>query len=273
MITQSESIKYRLEFASDLARKAGREALRFWQENTPADLEIESKGLQDFVTIADKIAENTIRSALSEAFPDDGFLGEETGRRSGMSGTWIVDPIDGTANYLRGLRHWGVTIAYVESETTIIGVVHDSPNDRIFAASLNGGATVDGTPIKVAPTTQPDKAMGILGASRRVPIEPFLARIHALHNAGFEYRKIGSAAIGLIRVAEGIADFYYENHLNCWDSLAALLIASEAGAHVVIPPLTDFMAHGGEVFCTTPALSDPLERILLDSANMTLTDV
>lgn len=256
----------RLEFASDLARKVGREALRFWQEKGSANLGVENKGLQDFVTVADKAAEDTIRRALMKTFPDDGFLGEETGGKAGTGGTWIVDPIDGTANYLRGLRHWGVSIAYVEDGVTVIGVIHDSPNDRIFAASLNGGATVDGVALKVAPTAKPEMATGILGASRRTPIDPFLAQIRALHSAGFEYRKIGAAAIGIIRVAEGVADFYYEDPLNCWDALAALLIASEAGARVITPPMDQFIAKGGEVFCATPALADQLESILVGTS-------
>lgn len=261
--SQQFSLAHRLEFACDLAREVGQEALRFWQKSGPDQLEITSKSLQDFVTKADKTAELTIRKALSGEFPADGFIGEESGGQTGAAGYWVVDPIDGTANYLRGLRHWGVCIAYVQNNQTVLGVVHDSPTDRIYAARLGGGAKRDAQTIKVSATANPHAAMGILGASRRTTFEHYLGRLRALHDAGIEHRKIGSAALGIVRVAEGVADFYYEEHLNCWDALAALLIAKEAGAQIVAPPMGRFMCEGGEVFCATPNLSAQLEDLLL----------
>ncbi len=253
----------RLDFACNLARRVGREALQFWEENGSDKLEVANKGLQDFVTKADKAAERTIREALLLEFPLDGFVGEESGGQTGTAGYWVVDPIDGTSNYLRGLRHWGVSIAYVENNQTVLGVVHDSPSDRIYAAQLHHGAKRDGQTIKVSTTANPHAAMGILGASRRTAFKHYLSRLRALHDAGIEHRKIGSAALGIVRVAEGVADFYYEEHLNCWDALAALLIAKEAGARNRVPPMRSFMNVGGEVFCAAPNLSAQLEGLLL----------
>ncbi len=254
----------RLEFARTLAREVGLEALRFWNERGPENLGTENKGLQDFVTEADKAAEDTIKRAIDERFPNDGFVGEEGGRKSSATGTWVVDPIDGTANYLRGLRHWGVSIAYVEGDTTVVGVIHDSATDRIYSAQLGGGATRDGEEIHVSPTTNPHAATGILGTSRRLPFDIYLSKLRALYDAGIEYRRIGSAAIGMIRVAEGVADFYYEAHLNCWDALAALLIVQEAGGKGIAPPMATFIPDGGEVYCATPGLSDLLEGLLVE---------
>lgn len=259
---QNTALAERYNFARDLARRVGREALRFWNEKGTDGLGTENKGLQDFVTIADKQAERTIRSELARMFPEDGFIGEETGGETGAAGTWVVDPIDGTANYLRGLRHWGVSIAFVTGGQTALGIVHDTPTDRVYHARIGNGAWCDDRPIKVSRTTDPHTAMGILGASRRMPIDLYLDHIRALHDAGIEHRKIGSAAVGLLRVAEGVADFYYEAHLNSWDALAAVLIAKEAGATVNVPAMDNFIAEGGEVLCATPALSPQLQNLL-----------
>ena len=260
--TKEDALADRLEFACNLARQVGREALRFWNERGTGGLGIQAKGPQDFVTLADRQAEQAIRSELARVFPADGFIGEDTGGEAGQGGYWVVDPIDGTSNYLRGLRHWGVSIAYVTGGRTVIGIVHDSPTDRLYHARIGCGAWRDGEAIHVSQTTDPHSAVGILGASRRSPLEAYLNQIRALHDAGIEHRKIGSAAIGIVRVAEGVADFYCEAHLNSWDVLGAALIASEAGATVNVPPMDEFIARGGAVLCATPALSRQLQGLL-----------
>ncbi len=260
----TENHQQRLQFVCALARQVGQEALRYWEEQGSKGLGTSSKGLQDFVTEADKQAENTIRTAVLETYSEDGFIGEEGGGTPGTAGYWVVDPIDGTSNYLRGLRHWGVSIAYVENGETVVGVIHDSPTDRTYAASLGGGATRDGLPISVSDTTDPLISYGILGASRRTSFDIYLDQLRALHDAGIEHRRIGSAAIGIVRVAEGVADFYYEKHLNCWDAMAALLIAKEAGARITVPAPDEFIARGGEVLCATPGLNQHFEKILLN---------
>ncbi len=259
----SEHYSSRYNFVQHLARQVGLDALAFWEKAGPQGLQTENKGLQDFVTIADKHAEDTIKRALAAQFPQDGFIGEESGGEIGRDGYWVVDPIDGTANYMRGLRHWGVSIAYVQNGQTQIGVVHDSATDRIYGAMLGHGAQRDGKAICVSKTSDPHKAMGILGASRRAPIDFYLEQIRALYDAGIDHRKMGSAAIGIVRVAEGVADFYCEKHLNSWDALAALLIAQEAGATIIVPPMDTFVAQGGEVFCATPKLAGKLENLLI----------
>lgn len=260
--SSESSLEERYDFARDLARQVGREALRFWNEKGVDGLGTQAKGLQDFVTKADKAAEQTIRSELARMFPDDGFIGEETGGTPGLAGYWVVDPIDGTANYLRGLRHWGVSIAYVSGGETQLGIVHDSATDRLYHAQFGHGAFCDEQAIKVSSTNDPRTATGILGYSRRIPIDAYLDQIRALHDAGVEHRRIGSAAIGIVRVAEGVADYYYEGHLNSWDALAAVLIAQQAGGVAKVPPMDDFVADGGAVFCATPALSDLLIALL-----------
>jgi myo-inositol-1(or 4)-monophosphatase len=264
-----KELESRLEFASSLARQVGLTALEFWEDRGVNALGTKIKGLQDFVTEADEKAEETIRSELAREFPTDGFIGEESGGMASSGGYWVVDPIDGTSNYLRGIKHWGVSIAYVFDGVTVLGVIHDTPTDRIYAARQGAGAKRDGALIKVSTTHESHMAVGIMGASRRTSFNHYLNQLRALHDAGIEYRKIGSAAIGIIRVAEGVADFYYEKHLNCWDALAALLIAQEAGAQIVVPPMDSFIPQGGEVFCATPALSSQLENLLVNGDKAT----
>jgi myo-inositol-1(or 4)-monophosphatase len=246
----------RLAWAQDLARAVGRDALTFRESAGLEALDVTAKGLQDFVTLVDRRAEMTIRDALAEAFPKDGFLGEEFGGSPSADGYWVVDPIDGTSNYIRGLRHWGVSIAYVAAGATLIGVIFDAVNDRVYSATQDCGAFRDGIPIQASQVRDATAALSIVGYSRRTSFEYYQATTRRLHELGVDYRRIGSAAIGLVRVADGIADLYYERHVNIWDVLAGALIAREAGAVVHLPPLTELLVGGGPVIASAPHLDN-----------------
>jgi len=252
----SPDIKARAEFAEALARDAGRAAAAFRKNASAETLVIENKGHQDFVTIADKQTEETIRTALAKAFPEDGFMGEETGGAVNTDGVWVVDPIDGTTNFLRGFRHWGVSIAFVVGDHIEIGVIYDATRDKVFTATRGGGAFSDGTPIHASTLTDPDKAIAILGHSRRTDFDIYLGVLKDLYARGIDYRRMGAAAIGLIRVADGTADLYYESHLNSWDMLAGALIAHEAGAAVLMPSIADILRDGGPIVANAAGLND-----------------
>ncbi|EJT01068.1 inositol monophosphatase family protein [Rhizobium sp. CCGE 510] len=249
------AIHARAEVAITVALEVGREAARFRRDLKPGTLAVENKGLQDFVTIADRKAEQAIRDRLLSRFPDDTFMGEESGGRSGEAGTWIVDPIDGTTNYIRGFRHWGVSIAFVAAGKVEIGVVYDATEDKVFHAVRGGGAFKDGIPVHAAATTDPANALVILGHSRKTSFDDHLALSKRLHECGMDYRRTGAAAIDLVRVAEGAADLYYERHLNAWDMLAGALIAEEAGAMVAMPDVHRLLAEGGPVIAHSPGLA------------------
>jgi myo-inositol-1(or 4)-monophosphatase len=253
------AIVARLGFARDLARTVGREAEAFRRTADQASLSVSTKSLQDFVTIADRRAEESIRSALAQAFPDDGFLGEETGGTPTASGYWVVDPIDGTLNYIRGLRHWGVSIAFVREGEVRIGCVFDAASGNVYSAALGGGAFCEDEPVAASTRSEPSEALAIFGYSRRTSHEDFLATLSRLHDTGFEYRRLGAAAIGLVRVAAGVADLYYEAHVNCWDVLAGALIAREAGAAVEMPPLDVMLATGGPLVAYAPSLGSSMD--------------
>ncbi|MDR9771813.1 inositol monophosphatase family protein [Rhizobium hidalgonense] len=258
----SAAIRTRSEVAITVALEVGREAARFRRDSNPGTLAVENKGLQDFVTIADRRAEQAIRNGLISRFPDDTFMGEESGRRSGGAGTWVVDPIDGTTNYIRGFRHWAVSIAFVAGGKVEIGVVYDASEDKVFHAVRGGGAFKDGIPVHAAATADPAHALVILGHSRKTSFDDHLALSKRLHERGMDYRRTGAAAIDLVRVAEGAADLYYERHLNAWDMLAGALIAKEAGAMVAMPDVDRMLAQGGPVVAHAPGLAGEFAFIL-----------
>ena len=260
--SSKSGLKERYDFARDLARQVGREALRFWNEKGVDGLGTQTKGLQDFVTKADKAAEQTIRSELERMFPGDGFVGEETGETPAWPDTgWltrlmgppITSAVCATGAYpspMYPVVRLNLVSCTIHRLTEFImpglGMVRTATNNQsLYPQRL---------------TRMP--AMGILGYSRRIPIDAYLHQIRALYDAGVEHRRIGSAAIGIVRVAEGVADYYYEAHLNSWDALAAVLIAKEAGGVARVPPIDQFVADGGEVFCATPALAELLFDLL-----------
>ncbi len=258
------SLRKRAEAAIAIARHVGTETAKFRTDIQPETLAVENKGLQDFVTVADKRAEQTIRKTLLEQFPDDAFLGEEGGASlSGASGgTWVVDPIDGTTNFIRGFRHWGVSIAFVSGDEILVGVIYDATQNAVFSAINGEGALREGKPITAAKTTDPARGIAILGHSRRTDFEDYLSISRQIYETGMDYRRMGAAAIGLIRVAEGVADLYYERHLSAWDMLAGALIAKEAGAVIALPPLTQLLARGGPVVACAPGVAKDLSFLM-----------
>ncbi|TLX08172.1 inositol monophosphatase family protein [Rhizobium sp. MHM7A] len=261
------AIRARAEAAITVALEVGRETARFRRESDPRTLAVQSKGLQDFVTTADRMAEQAIRQGLISRFADDTFMGEESGGQSEGAGTWVVDPIDGTTNYIRGLRYWGVSIAFVVGDKVEIGVIYDAAEDKVFHAVRGGGAFKDGLQIHAATTADPASALIILGHSRKTSFDEYLALSKRLHERGMDYRRMGAAAIDLVRVAEGAADLCYERHLNAWDMLAGALIAEEAGATVAMPPVGRLLAGGGPVVAHTPGLADEF-AFILESAGL-----
>lgn len=261
------SLRARAEAAISVARKVGRAAAAFRAEALPETLAVESKGTQDFVTVADRRAEDAIRTALLDAFPEDAFMGEEGGGVAGAGGTWVVDPIDGTTNYIRGFRHWGVSIAFVASGEILIGVIYDVAQDKVFHAIRGEGAFKDGIAITASTTTDPGHAIAILGHSRRTDFEDYLAVARGLYDRGVDYRRMGAAAIGLVRVAEGVSDLYYERQLSAWDMLAGMVIAREAGVQVSAPGLEDIISGGGPVVACTPGLAGEM-LFLLEAAGL-----
>jgi len=251
----ADGLAERLALARTLAVAVGHEIEIFREE---AQFAFQRKGLQDFVTAADRKGEETIKSALAAAFPEDGFLGEETGGAPDAHGFWVVDPIDGTTNYIRGLRHWCVSIAFVRAGEIELACIYDATTGWVYSAARGGGAFCEEKSLAVSRREDPAEGLAILGCSRRTSFEEYQAVQRRLHDLGVDYRRLGSAALGLVRVASGVADLYYEAHVNSWDIMAGALIAREAGAVVEMPSLDVMLKRGGPLAAYAPSLGPQL---------------
>lgn len=195
---------------------------------------------EDIVTHADRETEALIRRLIAEARPDDGFYGEESDATSGSSGlTWIVDPIDGTVNFLYGIPDYAVSIAVVQGEadpvtwTALAGVVFNPASGELFTAAAGGGAFLGERKLAVNSGVPLNLALFGTGFSYTAARRKRQAQVvHGLIGEVRDIRRIGSAALDLCNVAAGRLDLYYERGLNPWDHAAGALIAEEAGAHV-----------------------------------------
>ncbi|MGH7085242.1 MAG: inositol monophosphatase family protein, partial [Acetobacteraceae bacterium] len=214
--------------------EAGHEVRAFRAE--PERLAVGLKGRQDFITAADGAVERLLRERLIGAFPSDAFLGEETGgtsgeRQTGQSprdqGLWVVDPIDGTANFARGLPHFCISVALVEGSAMLLGAILDPVLDELYFARSGRGATRNGHAITASPTGNLGEAAIEIGWSTRVADARYLECVSRTLAAGAAVRRGGSGALGLAYVADGRQDAYAELHINSWDCLAGLLIVRE----------------------------------------------
>ena len=227
------SITARYVAARRIAVEAGRLAREFFARR--ATLAVEAKGSQDFVSHADRAVEQLIRSEIGREFPGDGFLGEETAATFGGSEEriWVVDPIDGTHNFLRGVRYYCVSIAYVERGRREIGVVFDPEHDELFHARRGHGAWCEREAtderLHASECTSLARAFVCLGHHDRGPEPRYIAVRQALMDRGAAMRNMGAGALQLAHVAADRYDAFVELSLNAWDALAGLLLVEEAG--------------------------------------------
>ena len=222
-----------LALAVDIAVEAGA-LLR----DRPTELHAEAKTTPtDAVTDMDRAAERLILERLHSRRPDDRVVGEETGQHGGDDDadavTWLVDPLDGTVNYLYGLPQFAVSIAAQRRGNALAGVVYDVTRGDIYAATAGGGATCNGRPIQCS--SQTDLAVSLVATgfayaadTRRTQAAVLATVLPAVR----DIRRLGSAALDLCMVAMGRVDAYFEAGMNPWDWAAGALIATEAGAQV-----------------------------------------
>ncbi len=254
-----------------LAQEAARRAGELLRDGRPADLAVAATKSSpiDVVTEMDIAAEKLITGLISEYRPDDGFLGEEGASTDGTSGVrWVIDPLDGTVNYLYGLPTWAVSIAAEQDGETLVGVVAAPMRGETFHAVRGRGAW----------------ARGAWAGERRLRCRPAAPLDQALVSTGFNYvtevrthqadvaqrlipllrdiRRGGSAAIDLCDLAAGRLDGYYERGLHPWDLAAGDLIAREAGA--VTGGRPGERPSGDLTVAATPEVFEPLQRLLED---------
>ena len=192
----------------------------------------------DIVTEVDQAAERLIYDRLMSARPDDGFLGEEGGSSESSSGvTWIVDPIDGTVNFLYGIPQYAVSIAASVDDRVVAGVVVNVETEEVFAATLGGGATCGGRPLNVRSDVPLSERLVVTGFNYVAEVRARQAvAAAALLTQVRDIRRLGSAALDLCAIGAGRADAYVEEGLNPWDLAAGGLVATEAGATLQVRP-------------------------------------
>jgi myo-inositol-1(or 4)-monophosphatase len=262
----SMQLSARYVAALDIARSAGELARNFFGQRET--LVVEHKGTQDFVSRADRAVEELIRSRLAAAFPGDGFLGEETAAAFAgeLEHVWVVDPIDGTHNFLRGVRYYCVSIAYVENGQREIGVVYDPEHDELFHARRGHGAWCErkGGDIRLQASACADLANAFVcvGHHDRTPEPRVLALRHALMDVGVATRNMGAGALQLAHVAAGRFDGFVELSLNAWDAMAGLLLIEEAGGYAAPFPGPDGMRVPAPVLGCAKGIAEPLTKLI-----------
>jgi myo-inositol-1(or 4)-monophosphatase len=216
------------------AHRAGRSLKRDLGE--VEQLQVSLKGPRNFVTAADKRAEEIVREELAKARPDYGFLGEEGGTHEGSdkSHRWIVDPLDGTTNFLHGIPHFAVSIALERSGAIVAGLVYNPANDDLFIAERGKGAFLNDQRIRVAGRQRLSEAVVACGLPHYGRGDLALGRSEIAaaqqHFAGL--RRFGAAALDLAWVAAGRFDAYWERDLSPWDMAAGIILVREAGGFV-----------------------------------------
>lgn len=251
----------RYEFGLALVAEAGAHALAYFHDLE--SLEVTAKGPQDLVSQADRETEELIRTAIAARFPQDTFVGEESGVTPGAGGgTWVVDPIDGTTPFLLGMPGWCVSIAYVQNDLVQFGIILAPATDDLYVARRGAGATHNGRPLHVARATSlADGSTGI-GASSKTTVDEVVFMVGNLTRQGGMFYRVGSGALTLCYVAAGQLLGYVEPIINAWDCLAALCIIEEAGGRIS-PFLQEFGPAGsGRIVAGTPGVYEALEALL-----------
>jgi myo-inositol-1(or 4)-monophosphatase len=258
MITQSALLKV----MSDAARKAARGLNRDFGEL--AELQVAKKAPADFVSAADLKSEQVIFEALSKARPGYNFLAEERGLIEGTdkTHTWIVDPLDGTTNFLHAIPHFAINIALQREGQVVAAVTHNPVTNELFWAEKGKGAYVNDRRLRVAARTRLEEAVlatGIpfLGHGQHAR---FLKELHQVSQKVAGVRRFGSAALDLAWVAAGRYDGYWERDLQAWDTAAGVLLVTEAGGKVTTAEGEDDVLGAGSV-C---AGNEEIHRLLLE---------
>jgi myo-inositol-1(or 4)-monophosphatase len=252
----------RVEAARRIAEEAAGLGLRFFRDT--ANLAVTVKGVQDIVSNADRDIEALVRTRLAEAFPRDSFLGEESGRGLGAdpaSGVWVVDPIDGTDNFVRGMAGWCVSIAYVVGREVEIGGVCDPLAGEVYVARHGGGATLNGVPLAPRRVTAFRDGIVGMGYSLRRPPEATLKVFAGLLAAQGMYQRTGSGALMLAYVASGRYIGYFEAHINAWDCLAGIALVRESGGWTSDFLAGDGLYAGNPLAAAAPGLEDAMRGL------------
>jgi myo-inositol-1(or 4)-monophosphatase len=246
------------------ARKAGRTLVKDFKE--VENLQVSTKGAGDFVSRADIAAEKILKTELMGARPSYGWLAEEGGEEPGKDPTrrWIVDPLDGTTNFLHGLPHWAVSIALEHKGEIVAGVVYDPAKDEAFFAEKGAGAWMNESRLRVSGRHKMSEAIFATGLpyGGRADLPETLQDLARLLPACAGVRRWGAAALDMAYVAAGRYDGFWERRLSPWDLAAGVIIVREAGG--LVDPLTkgENIVESGDVICANEPLFDKFVSVI-----------
>ena len=259
----TDPILARFEHAKQVGRDAGQIALELF--NVRDTLDVDHKGLQDRVSMADRKVEVAIRQGLSSKFPNDNFIGEELGAETSavtdQSGTWVIDPIDGTDCFLFGIPAWSVSLSWLQGNETHIGIVFDPVHEELYSAVRGGGAYLNDTRLQVTEAEGSHSGLVGIGHSTRVDPDLTLTALNHLFSFGGIFHRCGSGALSLAWVAAGRLIAYYEPHMNAWDCLAGLLIVREAGGWTSDFLTGDALMEGNLTAAAVPGMIEEIKII------------
>jgi myo-inositol-1(or 4)-monophosphatase len=254
-----------LDVAVQAARMAG--GLLLERVRTGREREVSSKSTPtDLVSEADLASERAIRALLAEQRPQDGFVGEEGGSEDGTSGLdWVVDPLDGTVNFLFGIPQWCVSVAVKDGEGTVAGAVYDPNRDELFTATRDGGASMSGPEgvIELRGSEREELASAMLATGLAYDAKVRAAQAQVLARAiprVRDIRRFGSAALDLAWTAAGRFDAYFERTVKSWDIAAGALICERAGLSVLDLPEHEDLPYG--ILAAAPALAEQLLELV-----------
>jgi myo-inositol-1(or 4)-monophosphatase len=255
--------KHILETAVHAAREAGNLLVSRMNNGRPGG--ITGKGELDYVTQADRDSEDMIRGIVLSRHPDHSFLAEEGGLLSGKGDSlWVVDPLDGTINYMSSLPIFSVSVAFMREGVAEVGVVFDPTRNELFRAVRGGGAFLNDRQIRINDVSELSRSVVITGFPHQVRrhLEPYLAGFREIFTITAGIRRLGSAALDFCYLSAGRADGFWEPKLSIWDMAAGSLVATEAGGVVTDFSGTDNYLNGGGVIAAPPKIHPILLEII-----------
>lgn len=260
-----------LNVMSGAAKRVGRQLVRDYGE--VEKLQVSIKGPADFVSSADRKADRALRDQLGKARPGWGFLTEEGVEIQGSDSDnrWIIDPLDGTTNFLHGLPHFAISIAHQRGKEIVAGLIYDPLRDETFAAEKGAGAYLNDQRLRVSARrtlAESVLATGIPTIRGAETIMPFMKQLAMVSDKVSAIRRFGSAALDLAYVAAGRYDGYWEIDLHAWDIAAGLVLVREAGGFVTDLTGGGTMLDSGAVLATNPDLHQPMLDLLKSAAKL-----
>lgn len=248
-------------------REGGRIILMYFSQLDR--LEYSSKGRNDFVSQADIETERAVLDVLTRAYPEHGIVAEESGNREGSEYTWVIDPLDGTTNFLHGFPMFAVSVGVMRGQVLEHGVVYDPLHDEMFTASRGEGAQLNGKRIRVSTTRQLAPALLGTGFPFRdlEIIEPWMRSFQNLLPKTAGIRRAGAAALDLAYVAAGRLDGFWELGLKPWDMAAGALLIREAGGLMSDVSGGQGFMESGNLVAANPYIFEDLRKIVARSVS------